>query len=686
MADIQTLPKHSRIDQQRPPFAAEPVDAGILARMQLPRYQAPRPARGRSRKKAQADLPAADEIPAAQRRPEPRQPVVAADRIARPAPTQPPARQPAGQPPQERTSRPQPASPYSQPASPQAKPDLTRQPYNATFKPQTPQSPYEKRPPFNTAVPLRREPAQNTSQPAQNTGRPPESPAAGSLPSGGAGYGANRSAGGSQPAANRPAGETARGAGEPVSGSRQPADAGGNRPANAPFNGSPANRSAGSSGAVAGGSSPLKPSGQPGQNAARPSQGAGQPKQATPRPEVAPRPYSGQPQPGPRPNNVQPVANPPGQSRLFRLPPLDFNFNDPPAPAAADSEPEDRPQEEKNAPRPEPRPTARPRFNRQEALDDEAEDHSAPVERPVKKAGPQPRREPLADVDTDDEQPLSAAQGAIPRAETLPASGALPDPDPEQESEDELYLETPSLRELLLNGGSLPPQATILGVGSDQLPVLLDLNDPAPGSLLVVGDERHQALDLLRVAVTSLALRSTARGVQFIVFSHQPESWNEWIEEMNLRRYCLGVVGAESSQAREWIYRLADWGVQRSSDNRGGPPVLVLFDTLSFLTRLLPDARQRLEGLIRGGPDVRIWSIAAVSTALAGSLGKQLDVFDTRIWGYSEDSSVYTRLAGVHAAEAREFGAPGRFAVRVGPPGEQFWLKFRLPSLDGLMP
>jgi hypothetical protein len=102
------------------------------------------------------------------------------------------------------------------------------------------------------------------------------------------------------------------------------------------------------------------------------------------------------------------------------------------------------------------------------------------------------------------------------------------------------------------------------------------------------------------------------------------------------------------------------------------------------MTRLSADARERLDTVIREGPQVRLWALAAVSTALASSLSRQLDGFSTWLWGYSEDSGFYTRMVGLSAVEARSFGAPGQFAVRVGPPGDRAWLKFGLPTLDNL--
>src|SRR5512139_1948863 len=46
----------------------------------------------------------------------------------------------------------------------------------------------------------------------------------------------------------------------------------------------------------------------------------------------------------------------------------------------------------------------------------------------------------------------------------------------------------PSLNGVLAELGPLPREALFLGVASDGLPVLLNLHDPLPGPMLVVGD------------------------------------------------------------------------------------------------------------------------------------------------------------------------------------------------------
>ena len=264
-----------------------------------------------------------------------------------------------------------------------------------------------------------------------------------------------------------------------------------------------------------------------------------------------------------------------------------------------------------------------------------------------------------------------------------PARQSAPVQRPQPQAQTALtpsWPEMPTLKGLLARNPDLPLQTAVFGIGMDGLPVLLDLNDPAPGSMLVVGDERAQQIDLLRTAVTSVVLRNSARNMQFIVFSHLPGAWRSWVSEQHYDRYCLTVLGPDDPKAREWIIRLREWGEQRRSGDLGGPPVMMLMDTLNFLPKLEPALHDDFEWLAQEGPLSKIWPVAAISTALANSLWKQIGVFQTVIFGYAEDPQFYVRWAGLSEVEAQSFGHAGQFAVKVKEPDGEAWLKFRLPS------
>lgn len=237
------------------------------------------------------------------------------------------------------------------------------------------------------------------------------------------------------------------------------------------------------------------------------------------------------------------------------------------------------------------------------------------------------------------------------------------------------------LTRLLTDNPGLPQQTAILGICDDHLPMLLDLNDPSPGSLLVAGDERQQQLDLLRTAISSIVLRNTPRSIQFIVFSHLPNAWQDWVNGHHFDRYCLGIIGVDSPDTNQWIQNLAEWTNQRQAGLRSGPPIIILLDTLNFIPKLNHHLRLCFEVIIKEGPRTKIWPIAAISTALASSLTRQVDQFQTLIYGYTEDISFYTRFSGISETEAKALREPGKFAVKLGSEENPEWLKFQLPIL-----
>ncbi|RPJ52262.1 MAG: hypothetical protein EHM21_00635 [Chloroflexi bacterium] len=225
---------------------------------------------------------------------------------------------------------------------------------------------------------------------------------------------------------------------------------------------------------------------------------------------------------------------------------------------------------------------------------------------------------------------------------------------------------------------SLPDQTVVFGVCEDGLPVLLDLHNPAPGAVVVIGDDREAQLEFLRTAVASAALRNSPRSVQFLVLSCEPDSWKKWIVENGFERHCLTIESAEEGQVREWILRLADWTEQRRLGESSGPAVLLVMDTLSFLSQLEYDVRLNFDWMAKEGPQAQIWPLAVISTDLAKAMSgrRLLRGFQTRIIGYANQPADIIQLAGVDAQEAETFSRRGEFAVKVG----ENWLRFRLPG------
>lgn len=272
------------------------------------------------------------------------------------------------------------------------------------------------------------------------------------------------------------------------------------------------------------------------------------------------------------------------------------------------------------------------------------------------------------------QEPLEPAAGSQVRA--IPQDENLPD----RESRDiQPGKDQRSLDVLIHQQAGLPAQTSILGVCEDGLPVLLDLNDPTPGSLLVIGDDRSSQLGLLRTLIASVASRNTARGIQIVVITCDVPAWREWVTAQAYDRYCLSIEGVDQvGDLSDWVMRLGDWIEERRSGQRSGPPILLIMDTLSFLPRLAEDIRQNFEWMVKEGPAARIWPVAAISTDLARLLENRqmLEPFTTHICGLITNQSTLQKVAGTAVPEAASSFQSGQFAVQLG----ETWLRFSLPG------
>jgi hypothetical protein len=249
------------------------------------------------------------------------------------------------------------------------------------------------------------------------------------------------------------------------------------------------------------------------------------------------------------------------------------------------------------------------------------------------------------------------------------------------EEKDPRSQSAPFLEDVLGRLAVPPAQTAILGVCDDGLPVLLDLNDPAPGAILVVSDDDLLRLRLFHTLLQTTALLNSPRSVQFLILSARPEEWQNWMAGREISRHCLGVErlpdhGQETNvdgSPERWLVKLAGWADQRRSGVVTGPAVILLVDDLNAATALEYDARVNFDWLVKEGPAVRIWPVVGLRTASAKELTRWVRLFKTRLLGPADDSAVFTQLSGDSQAAV----GPAQFAVHVA----ERWLKFRVPLL-----
>lgn len=228
----------------------------------------------------------------------------------------------------------------------------------------------------------------------------------------------------------------------------------------------------------------------------------------------------------------------------------------------------------------------------------------------------------------------------------------------------------PTLSQVLAGFGPMPDEALFLGVASDELPVLLNLHDPLPGPILIVGDPGTGKTSFLQTIARAVGQMHQPEKVQIGAVTSRPDEWNRLEEIPN----AVGVFSVHDRSSEDFILSLASWAHGNKSSRQS---VLLLLDGLDTVTNMEVDAVQNLRWLLLRGPSRRVWPIITLSTQALEQMEAWLDAFRTRILGNVEDEDLVHKLdAGEADLETLKSGS--EFTLLEG----NRWLRFWVPASD----
>src|SRR5215210_2223988 len=113
----------------------------------------------------------------------------------------------------------------------------------------------------------------------------------------------------------------------------------------------------------------------------------------------------------------------------------------------------------------------------------------------------------------------------------------------------------PSLNEVLVEYGPMPYEALFLGVASDDLPVLLNLHDSVPGSILITADPGAGKTTMLQTIALAAGIMHQPHNLQFGVLTNHPDEWNGLEQIPNN----VGVFPLNDKSSEDFILSLASW-------------------------------------------------------------------------------------------------------------------------------
>ncbi len=221
----------------------------------------------------------------------------------------------------------------------------------------------------------------------------------------------------------------------------------------------------------------------------------------------------------------------------------------------------------------------------------------------------------------------------------------------------------------LIEEKSFPTFSLPFGIASDGLPVALNLLNPTPGPILVVGDAGSGKTAFLRVAAQSVIWTQRPERVRFFVLTTTPESWSGW----QAAPHHLATLSPFSPDIRDVLFDLAAWA---QADVRSQAR-LFLIDDLSALMHLEADLLENLRWLFVHGPNFRLWPIVTLNPQRAFNLPHWRRLFKTQVFGRIEQ--VNDAFALAPGSPAADLLAGAQFCMRAR---HGAWLKFWLPTPD----
>ena len=227
----------------------------------------------------------------------------------------------------------------------------------------------------------------------------------------------------------------------------------------------------------------------------------------------------------------------------------------------------------------------------------------------------------------------------------------------------------PTLSDVLAGLGPLPREALLLGVASDGLPVLLNLRDPLPGPILVLGEAGAGKTTFLQTMAQSVIQSQDSNNVQYGVITNHPDEW----ERATATAHRVGLFSPDQTGAQDLILSLASWAHANRNTRQS---VLLLIDDLEAVVNMDADTLQNFRWLLLRGPARRVWPVITLNAEKYPQVISWLQNFRTRIFGRIADENTAGALGADKISALDQLEVRIQFSLRE----DGNWLRFWLPS------
>jgi hypothetical protein len=237
-----------------------------------------------------------------------------------------------------------------------------------------------------------------------------------------------------------------------------------------------------------------------------------------------------------------------------------------------------------------------------------------------------------------------------------------------------LQLRLPSLSELIIEYSPLPAYSVLLGACEDQLPVLLDLTNPEPGAVLLVGDPGSGKIKFLDTLLKSACALNPPRRLRFCKISTDQNNLNG----LSVYPHCYRLAAVYEKEAVNIIQELVETADHRHITGSLSSSIVLFIDDLASLVKNLDEEETNmLLWLVQNGAAARIWVFAALNPRMSAVVKPSLlNSFSTWLLGYTDPLQSGPCIPHEILQASQELIPGAQFSAYF----EQSWVPFWIPA------
>ena len=224
------------------------------------------------------------------------------------------------------------------------------------------------------------------------------------------------------------------------------------------------------------------------------------------------------------------------------------------------------------------------------------------------------------------------------------------------------------LQQYIKSFGPVPNRTSYLGTCYDGLPLFLDLADPTPGSLLLIGSDEISNTRFIKTILASSMMINSIIDLKCSVISPNVGNYYDLTHYDHMEK----LLSAFDSAAHKYIVDLAILAEQRRNGRHTGVTHILFIEDLAEIMKYDDfETENHLSWLTSNGPRNAIWVLASIDRQKVEKIGKKmLQCFGTYI--FSDMNNNEKRMIN-HSGNFIE-----EFSTRLGSET----LNFYLPMLE----